>query len=60
MTGARLDGTGTLESSGGTNASADFGTAMLVGVEFPTAGCWQLTGRYRNATLSYVVSITDD
>ena len=60
VTGARLDGTGTLESSGGTNASADFGTAMLVGVEFPTAGCWQLTGRYRNATLSYVVSIIDD
>ncbi len=59
VVGTRLDGTGTFEVSGGTNASADFGTAMLVGVVFPTAGCWQVTGRYRDATLSYVVSIRD-
>ena len=59
VAGTRLDGAGTFEVSGGTNASADFGTAMLVGVVFPTAGCWQVTGRYRDATLSYVVSITD-
>ncbi len=56
--GTRLDGPGAFEVSGGTNASA-VGTAMLVGVVFPTSGCWQVTGRYRDATLSYVVSITD-
>ena len=60
VVGTRLDGTGTFASSPGTNASADFGTAMLVGVDFPSPGCWQLTGRYRDAVLSYVVQITDD
>jgi hypothetical protein len=60
VTGTWLDGPGTFEFGPGTNASADFGPAMLVGVEFPTAGCWQLTGRYRDAVLSYVVWITDD
>lgn len=39
----------------GTNAIADFGSAMLVGVEFPFAGCWQVTGNYRDASLTYVL-----
>ena len=58
--GTRLDGSGDFTFGDGTNASADFGTAMLVGVDFPSAGCWQLTGRYRDAELRYVVWITDD
>jgi hypothetical protein len=60
VTGTRLDGAGTFTAGPGTNASADFGPAMLVGVEFRTPGCWQLTGRYRDAVLEYIVSITDD
>ncbi len=28
---------------------------MLVGVEFPFAGCWQVTGNYRDASLTYVL-----
>jgi hypothetical protein len=32
---------------------------MLVGVELPTAGCWQITGSYGDTILSYVVSVTD-
>jgi hypothetical protein len=60
VTGTRLDGPGTFEFGPGTNASADFGPAMLVGVEFPTPGCWLLTARYRDAVLSYVVLITED
>lgn len=60
VVGTRLDGPGTFTYSPGTNASADFGTAMLVGIDFPSPGCWQLTGRYRDAVLSYVVWITDD
>lgn len=59
VVGTRLDGPGSFRFSPGTNASADFGTAMLVGVEFPTPGCWQVTGRYRDALLSYVVWIKD-
>jgi hypothetical protein len=60
VVGTRLDGPGSFTHSPGTNASADFGTAMLVGIDFPSPGCWQLTGRYRAAVLSYVVWITDD
>ncbi len=60
VVGTRLDGPGEFTFGPGTNASADFGTAMLVGIDFPTPGCWQLTGRYRDAELSYVVWITED
>ena len=38
-----------------TNASADFGTAMLTGVEIPNLGCWKVTGQYNDAELSFVV-----
>jgi hypothetical protein len=38
-----------------TNASADFGTAMLTGVEIPAPGCWKITGQYRQSELSFVV-----
>jgi hypothetical protein len=41
-----------------TNASADFGTAMLTGVEIPTLGCWKVTGQYQDAELSFVVWVT--
>ena len=57
VTGHRLDGPGGFSFGPGTNATADFGTAMLVGIEIPTAGCWEITARYRTATLSYVVSV---
>lgn len=60
VVGTQLDGPGTLKYGPGTNAGADFGTAMLVGIDFPSPGCWQLTGSYRDAVLSYVVWITDD
>jgi hypothetical protein len=44
------------ESSGATNASSgDIGTAMLVGVNLPTPGCWKITGRYKEDELSFVV-----
>jgi hypothetical protein len=33
------------------------GWAMLVALEFPTAGCWQVTGKYRSETLSFVVEV---
>ena len=58
----RLDGPGTVTTDHATNAAADSlgGEAMLVGIEFPTPGCWQLTAQYGDAVLSYVVWITDD
>lgn len=51
----RLDGTGGVTFGPGTNAAAvDFGVAMLVGIDLPGNGCWEITGRYRGAELSYV------
>lgn len=60
VVGRRLDGPGDFTTVGGTHAMADFGVAMLAGAAFPSAGCWELTGRYRGTELSYVVLITED
>lgn len=57
VSGRRLDAPAPpLIASRATNAFAgDIGDAMLVGVDFPTAGCWEITGRYRGTELSFVV-----
>jgi hypothetical protein len=56
--GRRLDGDGSFTAGHpGTNAMADFGLSMLVGVDIPSAGCWELQASYRGATLAYVVWI---
>jgi hypothetical protein len=59
VVGTRLDAPGTFRAGPGTNASADFGQAMLVGVEIPSPGCWQITASYGDAVLSFVVLVTD-
>lgn len=58
VTGERLDASAPpLVGSKGTNAYAsDIGSAMLVGVDFPTLGCWKITGKYNSdAELSFVI-----
>jgi hypothetical protein len=57
VTGRRVDGFAPpLRASTATNASADdIGSAILVGVEIPTAGCWEITGHLKGVTLSFVV-----
>ncbi|MGZ9222919.1 MAG: hypothetical protein ACXW4Q_12495 [Anaerolineales bacterium] len=57
VTSERLDAEAPpLQASKATNASAaDIGSAMLVGVDFPTAGCWKITGQYKNSELSFIV-----
>jgi hypothetical protein len=57
VVGTRLDALGTFTVGPGTNASADFGTAMLVGITVPEPGCWRLTGNYLDASLSIVVLV---
>ncbi len=59
VTGRRLDADAApLNVSKATNAFAeDIGSAMLVGVDFPTLGCWEITGRYAGTELSFVVWI---
>lgn len=59
VTGHRLDDPSvSLLALPATNAFApDIQSAMLVGVDFPTPGCWQITGRYADAELSYIVQV---
>jgi hypothetical protein len=60
VTGRRLDAPGTFEFGPGTNASApDMGTAMMVGIDIPELGCWEVTGTYRGTSLSYVVLVEE-
>jgi len=59
VTGRQLDGSGRFVSlAPGTNAGADFGSAMLIGVGVPTTGCWEITAIYKHATLSYVACVS--
>ena len=57
VTGQRLDAKAPpLHASKATNASSgDIGESMLTGVDFPTLGCWKITGQYKDAELSFVV-----
>lgn len=60
VTGRQLDGPGHFASPApGTNAGADFGSAMLIGVSIPTIGCWRITATYRQASLSYIAWVGD-
>ena len=59
VTGRRLDAPAPpLIVSEATNAYApDIQSAMLVGVDFPTLGCWEISGRYGDSELSFVVFV---
>jgi len=56
VTAKKLDGTGqmlTLDNA--TNAIRAGISAMLVLIDVPTEGCWQVTAKYEDANLSYIV-----
>jgi hypothetical protein len=56
VTGKRLDGPGSATVDRATNGmGGGAGSFMLVGVDFPTTGCWQVTGAYKGETVSFVV-----
>jgi hypothetical protein len=59
VTGERLDAKAPpLKFYRATNAFADdIGEAMLTGVDFPTHGCWKITGEYKEASLIFYVWI---
>lgn len=61
VTGERLDGKSPpMEASSANNAySSDMGSAMMMGVNIPTAGCWKITGTYKDAELSFVVWVAE-
>lgn len=57
VTARRLDGPApALRVSPATNAhAADIHHAMLVALDIPAPGCWEITGEYEGHRLSYVV-----
>jgi hypothetical protein len=59
--GKRLDAEAPpLLVSRATNAMApDIHEAMLTGVDFPTLGCWEITGQYKKTGLTFVVWVTE-
>lgn len=60
VTGERLDGESlpaSISQPASAHATSLGGWAMLVGVEFPSAGCWQITGQYLGQKLVFVVEV---
>jgi hypothetical protein len=59
VTGRRLDAAApAVTSSGATNGfREDIGAFMLTGLEFPTGGCWEVTGHYGGERLRFVVRV---
>jgi hypothetical protein len=56
VTGKRLDApAASLTASRASNAMSDLGQSMDVGIDIPTAGCWEITGQYNDHKLSFVV-----
>jgi len=63
VTGRKLDDTSTVANiSRVTNAYAESlgGWTMLVAVEFPSAGCWEIAGEYVGQKLTFVVEVVAD
>jgi hypothetical protein len=60
VTGRRIDGSAPpLHASTATNAFAeDIGSSILVGVDIPVAGCWEITGHLKGVTLNFVVWVS--
>lgn len=57
VTGKRLDGDApAVAVAGGTNAFVN-APAMLIGVSFPAAGCWELNAFHDGHVLTFVVSV---
>jgi hypothetical protein len=61
ITARRLDGsTPPPEISAGPTFTRDWKAFMLGGINFPAPGCWEITGRYEDAEVQFVVSVVPD
>ena len=58
VTGRRLDAQAAPLMADRANNVTSEPAAMVVGINFPTLGCWKITGRYRDDTLTFVVWVT--
>ena len=58
VTGRRLDAsTPTFAFSQATHGWDETGDFMLMGINIPTEGCWEITATYQDAKLTYVIKI---
>lgn len=59
VTAERLDASAPLLVTSRANGvyADDMGSAIMAGFDFPTLGCWKITGQYKGAELSFVVWI---
>lgn len=58
ITGKRLDGDApAIAIAGGTNAGSGDTVRMLIGVVFPTEGCWEVTAYHSGHALTFVMSV---
>jgi hypothetical protein len=61
VSAGRLGGGDSVTGSAAVNArSRELGDSMIVSLDLPSGGCWQITGTYRDQSLSYVVWIERD
>ena len=58
VSGRRLDASGqTFSFSNATHGWDETGDFMLMGINIPTEGCWEITAEYREAKLTFVVQV---
>jgi hypothetical protein len=61
VSAGRLGGGDSVTGSAAVSArSRELGTSMIVSLDLPSGGCWQITGTYRDQSLSYVVWVERD
>lgn len=61
ITARRLDApTPPPEISAGKVSNRDWNAFMLGGINFPAPGCWEITGRYEDAEVQFVVWVVPD
>ena len=59
ITGRRLDGLAPPLQAGIPDGYGDTGF-QVAGIAFPTEGCWEVTGRAGNATLTFVTYVVKE
>lgn len=59
VSGRQLDGPGSFrqETPATHGVNPDSGQFMLAGIVIPEPGCWEITGHYRDQTLSFVIEV---
>jgi hypothetical protein len=59
VTGRRLDADGPGFQVADANGAfaPEFQSAMMMGMDLPTLGCWEITGQYKDQELSFVVKV---